>query len=114
MSAVVKLSSKLPGDVEVNGVDQHVDSLVEDPKTLRIACVWFDVQKVTIDADTGTEIPTIRVRRIEPLGEADAVSTAIKKAVGEAMEARTGRTPLPFDIVEVTEERYSDPLPEAE
>lgn len=112
MSATVRLSSKLPGDFEVNGLDQHVQELIDDPKTLRIAVVWLDTQKVTVDTDSGAEVPTIRIRRIEPLGDADDVSNEIRKAVAVAMEKRTGRTPLPFDIVEVTEERYSDTLPE--
>lgn len=112
MSAVVKLSSKLPGDFEVNGIDQQVEQLIENPKAARIGVVWYDVQKINVDVDTGNEIPVVRIRRFEPLGEADDVSQAIRDAVGEAMEKRTGRTPIPFDIVEITEERWSDTLPE--
>lgn len=114
MSAVVKLSSKMPGDFETNGLDSLASDLVHDPKTIRLGVCWFDVQKVTIDADTGEEVPTVRIRRFEPLGDADEVSQAIRDAVGEAQEKRTGRTPLPFDIVTVTDERYSDTLPEGD
>ena len=110
MSAIVKLGSKMPGDFETNGLDQQAPDLIEDPKALRIGVVWYDCAKVTVDTDTGSEIPTIRVRRFEPLGEADEVSQAIRDAVATAMEDRTGRTPLPFDIVTVTEERYSNTL----
>lgn len=112
MSAAVKLSSALPGDFETNGVDAMAEQLVLGPKTLRCALVWFDVKDVKQDVDTSEFIPTIRVRRFEPLGDADDVSKAIRKEVEDAMERRTGRTPIPWDIVEVTEERYSDTLPE--
>lgn len=103
MSAVVKLASGMPGDFEMNGVDAMNAELVDDPKTLRMAVVWFDVKEVKVDTDSGDHVPTIRVRRIEPLGNADAVTTTVKEEVAKAIEARTGRTPVPFDIVEVTE-----------
>lgn len=112
MSAVVKLSSALPGDYETNGVDALQGDLVDEPKILRCAFVWFDVKDIKIDVDSGEQVPVIRVRRIEPLGMADDVTKAIRAEVEKAMEARTGRTPIPWDIVEVTEERYSDTLPE--
>lgn len=114
MSAVVKLSSKLPGDFEVNGIDALAADLTDNPKNVRIGVIWFDTARVVVDTDTGEHVPTIRVRRIEPLGDADEVSEAIRDAVGVAMEKRTGRTPIPFDVVAITEEAWSDSLPEGE
>jgi len=110
MSAVVKLSPKMPGDFEMNGLDSIAEELVEDPKTLRMGVVWFDTAKTTVDTDTGDHVPTIRFRRFEPLGEADTVSGQIREAVSAAIEKRTGRTPIPFDIVEVTEDYRSGNL----
>lgn len=110
MSAVVKLSTKLPGDFETNGLDAHVEDLVENPETLRLAVVWFDTQKVVVDTDSGNHIPTVRVRRFEPLGEADDVSAAIRDAVQAAVQKRTGRTPIPFDVAEVLEGHDPDQL----
>lgn len=112
MSATVKLASAMPADFETNGVDAQAEALVLEPKTLRCAVVWYDVKEVKVDTDTGAHVPTIRLRRIEPLGDADDVSKAIRADVEAAMEKRTGRTPIPWDVVEVTEERYSDTLPE--
>lgn len=112
MSAAVKLSSAMPGDFETNGVDAMAQELVDDPKTLRCAVVWFDTKDVKIDVDTGDHVPTIRVRRIEPLGDADDVTKSIRAEVEKAMEKRTGRTPIPWDVVEITEERFSDTLPQ--
>lgn len=110
MSAVVKLSSKLPGDFETNGLDQHTEWLQENPKKLLVAAVWLDVQRIVVDTDTGEHIPTVRVRRIEPLGETGEVSDLMVKVIQAAVEKRTGRTPIPFDIAEVTEDRHSDAL----
>lgn len=118
MSAVVKLSSKMPADAEMNGLDQQAQTLLDEPKSLRVACVWFDVQKVTVDTDSGAQVPTVRLRRFEPLGEADDVSKAIREAVGVAIQERTGRAPIPWDIVEVVdgdqEAYYGDTLPEGD
>jgi hypothetical protein len=114
MSAIVKLGAALPGDFEMNGLDAQVDWLLEHPKDLLLAMVWLDTSKVTVDTDSGDHVPTVRVRRIEPLGAVGQVSDAVVKLAGEAFEERTGRRPIPMDIAEVTEERYSDTLPEDE
>lgn len=103
MSAFVKLSTQLPGDPETNGVDALVDALVSDPRTIRYAVVWFDVSKVTEVTDTDENVPTIRVRRIEPIGVASHVAPEIAEVVAVAVEERTGRRAIPFEIVEVGE-----------
>lgn len=72
VSAVVKLAGKLPGDLETNGLDDQVDDLVDSPHEIRVALVWYDVSKITDETDSGKRIPTVRVRRIEPLGSAVA------------------------------------------
>lgn len=110
MSAFVRLSSKLPGDPETNGVDAIAEALVGNPETIRYGVVWFDVVKVTEETDTGDNIPTIRVRRIEPLGQAKAVDPRIADVVAEAVEERTGRSAMPFEIVTVDHEEDPDQL----
>jgi len=109
MSAIVKISPKLPGDAETNGLDSSAADLIAEPKAIRVGVLWYDVHHVTVDTDSGAHIPTIRLRRFEPLGNSEDVPQAIREAVAEAMEERTGRTPLPFEIVTVSEE-YSDTL----
>jgi hypothetical protein len=96
----VKLSAALPGHPDTNGVDDIATDLVDNPETIRIGIVWFDVAKVTIDTDTGDHIPTVRVRRIEPVGDVTTVPDQLRAIVDQALEARTGRTPLPFDMVD--------------
>lgn len=108
MSKVVTLGSALPGDAEVNGVDATAEDLVKHPKVLRTAFVQYDVSKITVNADKGVEVPTIRVRRFEPLGKADEVSTAIVEAYFDAVEKRTGRKALPLEFAEVVEQDSLD------
>lgn len=110
MSATVKLSSKLAGDFEVNGLDQTVTALLDEPKQLRVAVVWYDVKAIVEDVATGEHIPTVQIRRIEPLGNSDVVSEKIRGEVNKAIQERTGRTPIPWDIVEVTEGHDPDQL----
>lgn len=110
MSAIVKLSSKLPGDPEINGLDAWADWLCKANTEPLIAVVYIDSAKTTKDLDNGTEVPTARIRRIEPLGVVGDVSDAIRAAVATAEQERTGRTPLPFETLTVGEYRNAEPL----
>lgn len=110
MSAVVKLSSKLPGDFETNGLDALAGDLINSPDDLQVAVVWLDTQKVTIDTDSGEQVPMVRIRRIEPVGDTDAVSKAVRELVGKAFESRTGRSPIPFETYEVGEAAHGDAI----
>lgn len=112
MSASVKLGTRMPADVEVNGIDALRADLVEKPDVLRVCVVWVDVQKVTIDTDTDEHVPTVRVRRIEPVGLVGDVDPGIASAVEAAVEKRTGRKALPFGTVEVDDGgAYGDGIP---
>jgi hypothetical protein len=99
MSALVRLGAKMPADIDTNGLDDLVDELTSEPSTIRVAVCWFDVSKITLDTDSDAHIPTVRIRRFEPLGTVDAVDPAIVTAVQSAHQQRTGREPLPFDVV---------------
>lgn len=110
MSAIVKLSPKLPGDPEINGLDPWADFLCRPNTEPLIAVVYIDSAKTTKDLDNGTEVPTARIRRIEVLGVVGDVSDAVRAAVATAEQERTGRTPLPFETLTVGEYRNSDTL----
>lgn len=114
MSAAVKLSTKLPGDPTINGLDARVDDLLIDPEELVVAVCYFDVSKISRDVDSGDEVPTVRIRRVEPLGYIGDVPQAVRDAVAAAEEKRTGRKPLPFEIVEAGEHAHSDTLDDTE
>lgn len=112
MSALVKLSAALPGDPEINGLDSWANHLEKYPEDLLVAVVYLDTKKVTVDTDTGDHVPTVRVRRIEPLGPVSGVSATVRKAVAAAEEERTGRKAIPFEIVQVGEHAFGDTLPD--
>ena len=113
MSAVCKLSTKLPGDAEINGLDSRVPELLDDPEALLVAVVYLDVRNIVENIDEGTRVPVVRVRRIEPLGGLDDVPDTVKKAMAKAEEERTGRKAIPFGIVEVGEHAFGDTLDDA-
>lgn len=99
MSALVKLSSALPGDEEINGLDSMAEELVESPSRIVVGLVWLDVPTITDNTETGARVPTVRIRRIEPLGGVDEIPAEIRKLAARLHEERTGRVPLPFEDV---------------
>lgn len=114
MSAAVTLSSKLEGDEMTNGLDAYAGWLEEHPDEFLVAVVWIDCPKVTINTETGDHVPTARIRRAEPLGTGSDIPKGVRAAVDEALEKRTGRTPIPFDIVTVkSADPDGDELPDA-
>lgn len=114
MSDTVKLSPKLPGDPEINGLDAFADHLLNPDHEMLVCIVYIDAAKSTKDYDTGTEVPLARIRRIEPLGVIGQVSETVKAAVATAEQERTGRKPLPFETVEVGEYKWSDTIDSGE
>lgn len=96
MSNTIKLSSKLPGDAEINGLDSRQEHFLHDGETPICALVWVVATKVTRDLATDEEVPTVEIRRIEPIGTPSAVPQAIQDLASELYEKRTGRNPLPF------------------
>lgn len=100
MSAKVKVSGKLPGDDEINGLDAEHDDLLADPKAIRAAIIWYDVREYSHKIATGDDVPLIELRRFEPLGRLDDVPDVVRDLVLKAAQRRTGKTPLPFDQTE--------------
>jgi len=111
MSAVVSLGSKLPADVDMNGLDATIKDLLREPEKLQAAVVFYNVDKITVKPEAGTEIPTIVLRRFEPIGKASEIGDAVFEVMMQAAKTRTGKEPLPLDTVEVVEQ---GPLPDAE
>lgn len=98
MSAAVKLGSKLPGETEINGVDAIAAELVDDPEQIRVALVYFDVRKIEDDTDSGDRVPTIRVRRFEPIGTLEDAPKSVRDVMSKAFAERTGRKAIPWEI----------------
>lgn len=100
MTDQVKLAGRLPGSFENNGMSSVAADLLKTPETDRLAVIWYDVLKTTHDVDTGDDIATIRVKRIEPMGDVGSATAALREMVMQAAEARTGAKPLPFDATD--------------
>lgn len=103
MSAAVALSSKLAGNDEFNGLDAEVDDLLAEPTKLRVAVVVYDVSKITETITKEGEdprIPTVRIRKFEPLGPVGEVPDSITMTLAAAHERRTRRPALPLDVLD--------------
>lgn len=99
MSALIRLSSKLPADEETNGLDSLHEQLVDNPDQVVCAITWLVVPKVTRVTATKEDVPTIEVRRVEPIGTVEQTPAAIQRLAADLYEKRTGRNPLPFDAL---------------
>lgn len=95
MSDSLKLSTALPGDDEINGLDSLAEDLVRNPDGMICAVIICDVKDVRYVRDLEAHIPTLRFRRGEawPLNE---TPEDVRLAMIERAEQRMGRVPLPF------------------
>lgn len=110
MSQAVRLSSKLSKDDETNGLDHLASMLAKDPHQVICAITWLTVQKVTDEVETGDRVPTVMIKRIEPIGAVEAVPDAVIALAAQLYSDRLGgRTPLPFEVVETIEGGYVNP-----
>lgn len=94
---MTKLASSLPAG-EGNGLDAIATELIEDPHDIHVVVALVDCKKTTTDYDSGDVIPTARIRRVEPIDADDKDLAA--KMLRRALERRTGKTVLPFDLEE--------------
>jgi hypothetical protein len=94
---MTKLASSLPKG-EGNGLDAIARRLIDEPHEVHVAVVLLDCKKISTDTDTGDVEATARIRRIEPI-EGDDKDLAAKM-LRRAMERRTGKAVLPFDVEE--------------
>ena len=94
---MAKLSSGLPkGDG--NGLTAIERELIDNPHDVHVVVALVDCKKTSTDNDTGEIIATARIRRIEAITEDDKDLAA--KMLRRALEKRTGKTVLPFDLEE--------------
>lgn len=94
---MTKLNASLPkGDG--NGLDALARTLIDEPTRVHIVIALVDCKQITTDTDTGDIEPTARVRRIEPISDDDKGTVAVM--MRRALERRTGKTVLPFDLEE--------------
>lgn len=103
MSAKIKLSSRLPGDPEINGLDSLYDELLLDPEQIVCALTWIKVKDIRrlIEVSEGEpdEIVTALIARIEPIDVVDRVPADVITLADQLHEKRTGKRALPFDQI---------------
>lgn len=94
---MTKLAGSLPGG-DANGLTAIARDLIDSPHDVHVVVALVDCKRTTTDNDTGEIVPTARIRRIEVIGENDRDLAA--KMMRRALEERTGKTVLPFDLEE--------------
>lgn len=94
---MTKIASSLPGG-DANGLTAIARQLIDNPHDVHVVVCLVDCKKTTTDNDTGEIIPTARIRRVEPISGDDLALA--QKMMRRALETRTGKTVLPFDLEE--------------
>ena len=93
---MAKLNAALPKG-EANGLSAIDRALIDNPSDIHVVVALVDCKKITTDVDSGDVEPVARIRRIEVIRE-DKDRAAIM--LRRALEVRTGKTVLPFDLEE--------------
>src|SRR5260221_12755699 len=89
----ISLGGSLPqGDG--NGLAAIVSDLIREPKKYHAVIGIVDTSKITTKPDSGEVVPTVRVRRIEGITQADLkmAGDLVRRALGK----RTGKGTRPF------------------
>jgi hypothetical protein len=100
MSNTVKLSAKLAGDDDLNGLDSLAQAMTDQPQQVRVAVVWFDCSKIVDNTDDETRVPYARIRRFEPISTAEDMPAELQRIVETSAQERTGKVPLPYNNVD--------------
>lgn len=94
---MTRLGGNLPrGDA--NGLDALARALIDTPDQVHVVVALVDCKKITTDTDTGDVEPTARIRRIEAITADDR--RLASQMLRRALERRTGKTVLPYDLEE--------------
>lgn len=92
----VKLASSTPNG-ENNGLLALWEALISSPQDVHVVVALVDCKRITTDSDTGEIVPTARIRRIEPINDAEDGKRLIR-LLRRAFEQRTGKAVLPLGL----------------
>lgn len=102
MSAGISMSGALPAG-DGNGLAAIYDQLTDPDDTSKFVAVCIlDCKSFKLDKDTKEKIPQVRIRRIEVITSTDDV-TVLQRLLRRALDKRTGRQALPYDVEEAIE-----------
>lgn len=105
MSNQVALGGNLP-EGDGNGLTAIVSELIREPRKCHIVIGIVDCAKITTKTDTGEIVPTARVRRVEVITTADR--KVARQLMHRALDKRTGRETLPFDLEQDMRAAFGD------
>lgn len=88
------LSGALP-NTDLNSIPDLLAELLKQPELRRVAVCLVDVASIKHKVDTGTDLPTVRIRAIEFL-DGDAGDEA-RQLLEQSYSDRTGKAELDFD-----------------
>ena len=111
MSGPAALAANLP-DGPANGLAAIAADLVAHPQRVRVVIALVDTLKITKKVDDGTEVPTVRVRRVEVITD-DSDAALLRRLLLREFERRTGQAVLPFDLETDVRSVFDDPDAEA-
>lgn len=94
---MTKLAGSLPKG-EGNGLDAVARQMIDEPDAVHVVIALVDCRKITTDTDSGEIEATARIRRIEVVSGDDRATA--ERMLRRALEKRTGKTVLPFDLEE--------------
>lgn len=94
---MTRLAGSLPGG-DANGLIAIARQLIDNPHEVHVVLALVDCKSSKVDHDNGEIVPTARIRRIEVIGNQDR--DLAQKMMRRALEERTGKTVLPFDLEE--------------
>lgn len=102
----MNISGSLPGG-DGNGLEAIYQELKDSPKNKHVAVVIVDGKSSKFDADTGEWNVTARIRRIEVISDSGD-QAACEALMRRALDKRTGREALPYDLEAEIREAFAD------
>jgi hypothetical protein len=99
----ISVSGKLPAG-DGNGLVAIYRQLIQQalgeiPPALHVCVALVDCRKLNVDGDTHETVPVARIRRIEVIGRSEDKKVA-EDLMRRALDERTGRETLPYDLDE--------------
>jgi len=101
------VSGKLPDGDRAAGLLAQLDELLDDPGTVRVGIVFYDVATIKITPATGARVPTVQLRAFEPITPSDDVEE-MRRLLRRSVERRTGQTELPLPLERELEKLFGE------